>query len=551
MLPDWARGPPNDLRPDRSFVGAEAGGLPIAVGPCPETITDSHKVNNGVTHEPGGARRVSALSALLVLGFLGLFFVDAELFARVVDQSFGWSAQYFGLFWQLLMIANFSVALLVATRPYASEPLGGRDTPEFPAFQWIAMVLCTLLAGGGVFWAAAEPVAHYVSLPPLFTGIESGSAEAVPVALSQSFLHWGFLAWAILGSLTAVILMRLHYDRGLPLAPRTLLFPLTGEKGVRGPLGDIADVVAILAVFAGTVGPIGFLGLQISYGISTLYGTPDTTPVQLVTIAGLMLVYLISAVSGMHRGIQLLSRINVVLGCTLLLFLLVAGPTAFIFRGFFEGLVSHLQWLPWQAMHRGDAGWFDEPGWLAYWTIFFWGWFIGYGPMMAIFIARISRGRSARQIILLMCVVAPVLTMAWFSILGGTALGLETANPGTITEPFEGFNLPAVLLAITQAMPLNDLISVLFLVLTVLFVATTGDSMTFSLSVVSAGNDNPPRSLRLFWGLALGITAMVLVGGPEGGVGKLQNFIVVTAVPVSLLLLPSLWGVFPVLRRGS
>ena len=108
-----------------------------------------------------------------------------------------------------------------------------------------------------------------------------------------------------------------------------------------------------------------------------------------------------------------------------------------------------------------------------------------------------------------------------------------------------------MLLAITQAMPLNDLISLLFLVLTVLFVATTGDSMTFSLSVVSAGNDNPPRSLRLFWGLALGITAMVLVGGPEGGVGKLQNFIVVTAVPVSLLLLPSLWGVFPVLRRGS
>ena len=233
---------------------------------------------------------------------------------------------------QLLMIANFSVALLVATRPYASEPLGGRDTPEFPAFQWIAMVLCTLLAGGGVFWAAAEPVAHYVSLPPLFTGIESGSAEAVPVALSQSFLHWGFLAWAILGSLTAVILMRLHYDRGLPLAPRTLLFPLTGEKGVRGPLGDIADVVAILAVFAGTVGPIGFLGLQISYGLSTLYGTPDTTPVQLVTIAGLMLVYLISAVSGMHRGIQLLSRINVVLGCTLLLFLLTGLITSMATR---------------------------------------------------------------------------------------------------------------------------------------------------------------------------------------------------------------------------
>ncbi len=499
----------------------------------------------------GAPRRVTTLSALFVCAFLGLFFVDAQLFAEVVDRSFGWSAQYFGLFWQLLMIANFAVALFVATRPYARARLGDRDSPEFPAFQWIAMVLCTLLAGGGVFWAAAEPVAHFVSVPPLFSHVTSGSQEAVPLALAQSFLHWGFLAWSILGSLTAIILMRLHYDRGLPLAPRTLLYPLLGEKGVRGPIGDVADVVSILAVFAGTVGPIGFLGLQISYGLSTLYGTSDTTTIQLVTIAGLMLIYLTSAVSGMHRGIQILSRLNVILGGALLLFLLVVGPTAFIFQAFFEGLLSHLQWFGQQALYRGDAGLFDEPGWLAYWTIFFWGWFIGYGPMMAIFIARISRGRSAREIIVLMSIVAPIITMAWFSILGGTGLGLEAENPGVITGPFEGFNLPAVLLAITQAMPLNTIVSFLFLILTALFVATTGDSMTYSLSVVSAGHDNPPRSLRLFWGLTLGITAMVLVGGPEGGVGKLQNFIVVTAVPVSLLLLPSLWGVFPLLRRSE
>ncbi len=508
-------------------------------------------MNEGKTFIPGAPRRVTGLSALFVCAFLGLFFLDAELFSWVIDQSFGWSAQYFGLFWQLLMVANFAVALYIVTRPYASRRLGGRDTPEFPAFQWIAMVLCTLLAGGGVFWAAAEPVAHFVSVPPLFSHITPGSEEAVPLALAQSFLHWGFLAWSILGSLTAIILMRLHYDRGLPLAPRTLLFPLLGEKGVRGPVGDIADVVSILAVFAGTVGPIGFLGLQISYGLGVLYDTPDTTTIQLFTIAGLMLIYLTSAVSGMHRGIQILSRLNVILGGALLLFLLIAGPSLFIFQAFFDGLLGHLQWFGQQALYRGDAGWFDDPGWLAYWTIFFWGWFIGYGPMMAIFIARISRGRSAREIIVLMSIVAPLLTMAWFSILGGTGLGLELENPGVITGPFEGFNLPAALLAITQAMPLDGILSFLFLVLTALFVATTGDSMTYSLSVVSAGTDSPPRSLRLFWGLTLGIAAMVLVGGPEGGVGKLQNFIVVTAVPVSLLLLPSVWGVFPVLRDSE
>jgi choline-glycine betaine transporter len=169
--------------------------------------------------------------------------------------------------------------------------------------------------------------------------------------------------------------------------------------------------------------------------------------------------------------------------------------------------------------------------------------------MMAIFIARISRGRRIRDVILLMSLGAPLLTMAWFTILGGTGIGLELENPGVISGPFEGFNLPAVLLAITSAMPLDVLVTVGFLILTALFVATTGDSMTYSLAVVSSGSEHPPRWLRLFWGLAMGLTAMALLTGTAGGIGKLQSFIVVTAVPVSLLLLPSLWGIFKAVKQ--
>ena len=477
-----------------------------------------------------------------------MFFIDAELFAALIDRSFAWSAQYFGLFWQVLMLINFLIALWIATRSGARRVLGALDTPEFSNFQWGSMILCTLLAGGGVFWAAAEPIAHFVSPPPVFDG-HTTTQTMTGVALAQAFLHWGFLAWSILGSLTAVLLMHLHYDRGLPLAPRTLLYPLVGESGVRGRLGDVADIVSVVAVFAGTVGPIGFLGLQVSYGLSELYGSPDTKLIQIVTIAGLMGLYLVSAVSGMHRGIQLLSRANIVLGAVLLVFLLLAGPTRLIIGGFFEGLTTHLAWFGNQALFRGEAGVFGDPGWLSPWTLFFWGWFIGYGPMMAIFIARISRGRRIRDIIVLMSVLAPLITMAWFSILGGTGLGLESQNPGSITGPFEGFNLPAVLLAITEAMPMSAVLSPAFLLLTALFVATTGDSMTYSLSVVSSQRNDPPTWLRLFWGLALGITAMILVAGPEGGIGRLQSFIVVTAVPVSILLLPSLWGIFSVVKN--
>jgi len=173
--------------------------------------------------------------------------------------------------------------------------------------------------------------------------------------------------------------------------------------------------------------------------------------------------------------------------------------------------------------------------------VFFWGWFLGYGPLMAIFISRVSRGRSIRAIVIMLSIVAPLVTMGWFTIIGGTGLGLELANPGTVSTAFEGFNLPAALLAVTQALPLGFIVSLLFLVLTTIFVATTGDSMTYSISVSMSHGVNPSTAVRVFWGLAMGTMAVILISVGSGGIGKLQSFIVVTAAPVSLVLLPSLW----------
>lgn len=160
---------------------------------------------------------------------------------------------------------------------------------------------------------------------------------------------------------------------------------------------------------------------------------------------------------------------------------------------------------------------------------------------MAMFIARISNGRRIREMILSVSVVAPIVTMFWITIVGGSGIAFELENPGVISAPFEGFNMPAALLAITQQLPLGFLISVLFLVLTTIFVATTGDSMTYSISMVMTGTDNPPPLLRIFWGVIMGVVAIILVSIGSGGISALQSFIVVTAVPVSLILLPSLW----------
>ena len=477
-------------------------------------------------------------------GFIALFCVialfDLDLLSSMVDTGFAWSAKYFGLYWQLLLLATFLIGLVLVVLPGGRAIMGGLAAPEFPLFQWGAMIMCTLLAGGGVFWAAGEPMAHFLSSPPHF-GAEAASAAAVNPALAQSFMHWGFLAWAILGALTTVMLMHYHYEKGLPLAPRTLLYPVFGDAAIKGPIGLIADASCIIAVVAGTVGPIGFLGLQVSYGLNALFGIPDGFVTQAMVILALVALYTASAASGLTKGIQILSRVNVLLAAALLLFMLVAGPTMFIFKSFFGGFATYLTDFFPMALYRGEAGVFGEPGWLGWWTVFFWGWFLGYGPLMAMFIARVSRGRSIRSIVIMLSIVAPVVTAFWFTIVGGSGIAYELANQGSVSTAFEGFNLPAALLAITQQLPMGFIVSVLFLILTTIFVATTGDSMTYVIAVAMSNEDRPALPVRLFWGVAMGIMAIILIYTGAGGVGKLQSFIVVTAVPVSLVLLPSLW----------
>ncbi|MEH6576422.1 MAG: BCCT family transporter [Amphritea sp.] len=481
---------------------------------------------------------VFLISGGVLVLFVAFALYDIELVSGWVNSAFATSTKYFGAYWQVLLLLTFVIGLFLAIGRTGSVVLGGIKVPEMSTFKWISIIMCTLLAGGGVFWAAAEPMAHFTSPPPLFAGTagsEAGTVQAAYNALAQSFMHWGFLAWAILGSLTGIVFMYLHYEKGLPLKPRTLLYPVFGDRVMKGPFGAIVDSSCVLAVVAGTVGPIGFLGLQVSFGLEKLFGIPDTYTTQVFILLGLIGIYTLSAVSGVTRGIQILSRFNVILAVVLMAFILLFGPTAFIIDGYLHAFGIYLdQFIP-MATFRAS------PGWLDWWTVFFWGWFLGYGPLMAMFVARISRGRTIREMVLMISVVAPVITCFWFTIVGGTGLFYELANPGVISEPFTGFNLPAALLAITEQLPMGFIISVLFLILTTIFVATTGDSMTYCVSMVMTGTDHPQSSVRVFWGIMMGVVAALLISIGSGGISALQSFIVVTAVPVSLVLLPSLW----------
>jgi choline-glycine betaine transporter len=479
---------------------------------------------------------VFCLSGGIVLIFVIAALVNIDFVSKLVNTSFAFSCKYFGAYWQVLLLATFIIGVILACSRYGSLKIGNLEQPEMSTFRWVAIIMCTLLAGGGVFWSAAEPMYHFTSVPPVFPGIEAGTKAAVAPALAQSYLHWGFLAWAILGTLSAVVLMYAHYHKGLALKPRALLYPVFGEKIMHNWIGTAADAFSIIAVAAGTIGPIGFLGLQLSFALEKLFGIPDVYSLQLTIIIGLVIIYTISAVTGLHRGIQLLSRFNVNLTVLLIAIILVVGPGGFIIDAFLTSFGTYLKEFTVLSLHRSDTGW------LGWWTVFFWGWFLGYGPMMAVFISRISRGRSIRQIILAVGVMAPVVTNFWFSVLGGSGIYYELQNAGSVSKALNEAGLPAALLAITQQLPFSTLMVPAFLVLIVVFLATTGDSMALTISMAVTGQDNPSTGIRVFWAVMMGAVAAVLLMIGKGGISALQSFIVVTAVPVGFILLPTLWA---------
>lgn len=495
-------------------------------------------------HTSSDSRDVDLPVAAISAGILVLFVVVAIVMpARVSDwvaQGSAWSGRWLGGFWQVLLLATFLVAVLLTLTPWAKARLGGISTPEYGRFKWVAMIMCTLLAGGGVFWAAAEPMRHYLSTPPYFG--EVADADAAATAMGQSFVHWGFLVWAILGSLGALVMLYAA-ERGMPLRPRTLLYPLMGERIRASWIGSAVDIVCIIAVVAGTVGPIGFLGLQVAYGMHRLFGVPDNYAVQLAVIVLLVAVAFLSVMSGIDKGIQLLSRINVWMAVALMALVVAVGSAGFVFKVWFAGLAIYATDFFGMTLYQGDQVW------LGSWTFFFFGWFLGYAPLMSIFIARISRGRTARDLLIGTAIIPPIATTLWFSVLGGTAIWIEQETPGAISDPLETDGLAAAVMAISENLPLATVLAVGFLLLTITFVATTTDSMSYAIGQACTSHDSPTRWLRGLWTLIMGGAAATLISIGDGGVSALQSFIVITAVPVGFVMLPSVFAAPIYLRR--
>ena len=480
------------------------------------------------------------IGGLPLIIFLITCLINLNSAEKITNIGRNFALSYFGSAW-LLMVAGIAlVAFFIGFSPLGSLKIGGPDSkPSLSFFDWCAVLICTLLAGGGVFWSAAEPLIHFLTPASYFSNISGGTEQAIDASLSVSFLHWGFLAWSLVAS-TVTISFSLLAQKGFPLRPRTLLIPILPKRIVDGIVGDITDGLSVVAAIAGTVGPLGFLSLQLSNVAGKLSFLSNNGFLQTFIVLFLTLIFTLSTLSGIQKGIKFLSEINIWLTIFLGTILLLIGPTFWLIKHFLSSNFLYLNNIKSIALPDSNDNWVKG------WTIFYWGWFLGYAPLMGLFTAGVSKGRTFRELIIVVCIICPFVTNLWFTILGGNGIFLELNNPNLLSKELSESGAAGVLFSILNQLPLSTLMLPISIFLIILFMCTSADSISYSAAIVVSGQEKPPKKIRLFWALIIGFLTIALlrIGSDIGGktsIDALQAFIIITAIPVTPLIISTIW----------
>ena len=446
---------------------------------------------------------------------------------------------YAGWYYVLVVAAALVFSLWLIISPMRKVRLGGADErPEFTRFSWFAMLFTAGMGIGLVFWAVAEPITHYAS--PLHS--EAETEAALREAMRLSFFHWGLHAWGIYGVLGLAIAY-FHFNKELPLAPRSLLHPLIGER-IHGWIGDVVDIASTVGTLLGVATSLGLGAQQINAGLERLAGIPAATSTQLILIAAITLVATISVVIGVKGGLRRLSRFNGLLAIFLFAFVLVAGPTLYAMETFVTTLGSYLQNFVRMTfyMELGTQG-----GWQADWTLFYWGWWISWAPFVAIFVARISRGRTVGDFVLTVLLVPSIVTFLWLSIFGGTGLRLQTEGVADLIGLSQ--DTPEVALhALLEELPLTTVMQALATLLIAVFFVTSSDSGSLVDDIVTSGGRlDPPRWQRVFWATSEGAAAMTLL--LVGGLTAMRNAAISMGLLMSLMIIAAMVSLAMTLRH--
>lgn len=475
---------------------------------------------------------VFGVTAVLSLAFVAWGVISTSSLSDASASGLDWVVVNTGWLYALAATGFVVFVIWLAASHYGTIPLGqDGEEPEFRTVSWIAMMFSAGMGIGLMFWGAAEPLVHYATPPP-----GTGADPKHDVAMATTLFHWTLHPWAIY-TLAGLAIAYGVFRKGRGLTISAVFEPLIGKKQVTGPVGKIIDIFAIFATLFGSATSLGLGALQISSGaqiVGWADGASNTLLVGIIVV--LTICFIISAVSGVERGIQYLSNTNMVLALVLAVFVFVVGPTVFILNMVPTGLGTYIQHLIEYSARTNAMGGQETNSWLASWTIFYWAWWISWTPFVGMFIARISRGRTIREFVTGVLLVPSTVSLVWFAIFGGAAMNAEDAGAGL--SEIEGGE-EATLFALLETMPWATVTSVLVMVLVAIFFVSGADAASIVMGSLSEhGTLEPNKVTVIFWGVATGAAAavMLIIGGEESLAG-LQQVTIIASLPFVLIMI--------------
>ncbi|MFL6134336.1 MAG: BCCT family transporter [Nocardioidaceae bacterium] len=482
-------------------------------------------------------------SAVLIAVFVvwGLF-APASL-DSVMKAVLGWVIGNFGWAFVLMAFSGLVLCIFLVVHPWGRIRLGPDDSrPDFKTFSWVSMMFAAGLGAGLLFYGTAEPISHW-SAPPHGLA-EPRSEEAARIALQYTYFHWGFNGWAfyaVMGGAMAYFSFR----KGLPTLVSATFTPILGERATESVLGRAIDALAIVATLFGTATALGLNGLQLNSGLQYLTGLEKSNQVAVVIIVVVTAMFLLSATSGVERGIQFLANLGAFATIALFFFFLVAGgATVLVISQGIETIGNYvIEVLP-MSLRTGVG---DEE-WMASWTIFYWAWWVSWAPFVGMFVARISRGRTIREFVLGVVAAPTGFGFLWFAVVGGTGINLQRTGQADLVGALKTPELS--LFVALDALPLPVITSAVCIFLIALFFISGADAASVGMATMATrGSLRPPRIVVVVLGILMGgiACAMLLVGG----LAALQRAAVLGSVPFTLVIVGVAWCWIKALREES
>ncbi|KOC89094.1 choline BCCT transporter BetT [Winslowiella iniecta] len=480
----------------------------------------------------------SALLIFLLVGFAALFPELADRQLKALQGSLFANASWFYILAVALIL--LSVSYLGLSR-YGNIKLGpDHAQPDFSYLSWFAMLFSAGMGIGLMFFGVAEPVMHYLA-PPVGT---PETVEAAKEAMRITFFHWGLHAWGIY-AIVALILAFFSYRHGLPLRLRSALYPIIGDR-INGPIGHAVDIFAVIGTVLGVATSLGYGVLQVNAGLNHLFGLPINQTVQVILIVVITAMATLSVVSGLDKGIRILSELNLGLAVLLLVLVGTLGPTVLLLKSFVENTGGYLS----EIISKTFNLYAYEPksnSWLGGWTLLYWGWWLSWSPFVGMFIARVSRGRTIREFVTGVLFVPAGFTLLWMTFFGNSAIWLimeqgarDLANVVQNDQALALFNF-------LEHFPFGNILSFIAMAMVVVFFVTSADSGAMVVDTLAAdGTENTPVWQRIFWAGLMGVVAITLL--LAGGMSALQTVTIASALPFSIILLVSIYGLFKALR---